>query len=45
MDLTFFLSHTMMKGYFEKYCPTLNSILSKWKLVRELEEVARDGRF
>ena len=45
MDLTFFLSHKMMKDYFEKYCPTLNSILSKWKLVRELEEVARDGRF
>ena len=44
MDLTFFLSHKMMKDYFEKYCPTLNSILSKWKLVRELEEVARDGR-
>ena len=45
MDLTFFLSHKMMKDYFEKYCPTLNSILSKWKLVRELEEVARDGGF
>ena len=45
MDLTFFLSHKMMKDYFEKYCPTLNSILSKWKLVRELEEVTRDGRF
>ena len=45
MDLTFFLSHKMMKDYFEKYCPTLNSILSKWKLVRELEEVAKDGRF
>ena len=45
MDLTFFLSHKMMKNYFEKYCPTLNSILSKWKLVKELEEVARDGRF
>lgn len=45
MDLTFFLSHKMMKDYFEKYCPTLNSILSKWKLVRELEKVARDGRF
>ena len=45
MDLTFFLSHKMMKDYFEKYCPILNSILSKWKLVRELEEVARDGRF
>lgn len=45
MDLTFFLSHKMMKDYFEKYCPTLNSILSKWKLVRELEEAARDGRF
>lgn len=45
MDLTFFLSHKMMKDYFEKYCPTLNSILSKWKLVRELEEVARDERF
>ena len=44
MDLTFFLSHKMMKDYFEKYCPILNSILSKWKLVRELEEVARDGR-
>ena len=44
MDLTFFLSHKMMKDYFEKYCPTLNSILSKWKLVRELEEAARDGR-
>lgn len=44
MDLTFFLSHKMMKDYFEKYCPTLNSVLSKWKLVRELEEVARDGR-
>lgn len=44
VDLTFFLSHKMMKDYFEKYCPTLNSILSKWKLVRELEEVARDGR-
>lgn len=44
MDLIFFLSHKMMKDYFEKYCPTLNSILSKWKLVRELEEVARDGR-
>ena len=38
MDLTFFLSHKMMKDYFEKYCPTLNSILSKWKLVRELKE-------
>ena len=45
MDLTFFLSHKMMKDYFEKYCPILNSILSKWKLVRELEEVARDERF
>lgn len=45
MDLTFFLSHKMMKDYFEKYCPTLNSILSKRKLVRELEEVARDGGF
>lgn len=45
MDHTFFLSHKMMKDYFEKYCPILNSILSKWKLVRELEEVARDGRF
>ena len=45
MDLTFFLSHKMMKDYFEKYCPTLNSILSKWKLVRELEEVARDRGF
>ena len=45
MDLTFFLSHKMMKDYFEKYCPILNSILSKWKLVRELEEVARDRRF
>ena len=44
MDLTFFLSHKMMKDYFEKYCPILNSILSKWKLVRELEEVTRDGR-
>ena len=38
MDLTFFLSHKMMKDYFEKCCPTLNSILSKWKLVRELKE-------
>ncbi len=45
MDLTFFLSHKMMKDYFEKYCPTLNSILSRWKLVRELEEVARDRGF
>ena len=44
MDLTFFLSHKMMKDYFEKYCPTLNSILSKWKLVRELEKVARDEK-
>lgn len=44
IDLTFFLSHKMMKDYFEKYCPTLNSILSRWKLVRELKEVARDGR-
>ena len=45
MDLTFFLSHKMMKDYFEKYCPTLNSILSRWKLVGELEEVARDRGF
>ena len=45
VDLTFFLSHKMMKDYFEKYCPTLNSILSRWKLVRELEEVARDRGF
>ena len=45
MDLTFFLSHKMMKDYFEKYCPTLSSILSRWKLVRELEEVARDRGF
>ena len=44
MDLTFFLSHKMMKDYFEKYCPTLNSILSKWELVRELEKVARDEK-
>ena len=43
MDLTFFLSHKMMEDYFEKHCPTLNNILSKWKLVRELEEVARES--
>ena len=45
MDLTFFLSHKMMKDYFEKYCPTLNNVLSKWKLVRELEKVTRDEKF
>ena len=37
MDHMFFLSHEMVKSYFEKYCPNLNSLLDSWKLVNRLE--------
>ena len=37
MDHMFFLSHEMVRSYFEKYCPNLNSLLDSWKLVNRLE--------
>lgn len=37
MDHMFFLSHEMMRSYFEKYCPNLNNLLDSWKLVNRLE--------
>ena len=33
----FFLSHEMVRSYFEKYCPNLNNLLDSWKLVNRLE--------
>ena len=37
IDHMFFLSHEMVRSYFEKYCPNLNSLLDSWKLVNRLE--------
>ena len=37
IDHMFFLSHEMVRSYFEKYCPNLNSLLDSCKLVNRLE--------
>ena len=38
----FFLSHEMVKNYFEKYCPNLGIILDNWKVVNELVNVSTE---
>ena len=36
----FFLSHEMVKDYFEKYCPNLGIVLDNWKIVNELADTS-----
>lgn len=36
----FFLSHEMVKNYFEKYCPNLAIVLDNWKAVNELANIS-----